>query len=117
MSTPENIELLRENNYEYILSLKILKDNRVLKILEGFSADDCKHFKKLKDNLFINEFSMPVDGFRKDERVIICYNPQRKEKTKQNRQIKIDESITYLDYFIENSPKGGAVKRKRILKQ
>jgi transposase len=116
MSTPLNIELLRENNYEYIMSLKILKDIRVSKILKEFSVDEYKHFMKLKDNLFIKELPLPVDGFRSDERVIICYNPKRAEKTKQNRKIKIDESIEYLDFVINNPPKRGKSKKKENFK-
>jgi transposase len=116
MSTPDNIELLRENNYEYILSLKILKDSRVTKILKGFSLDEYKHFIKLKDNLFIKEVPVPVDGFRSDERVIICYNSQRAEKTKQNRQIKINESKEYLDAVINNPPKRGKSKKPENFK-
>jgi len=111
MSTPENIELLRDNNYEYILSLKIFKDSRVSEILKGFTLDEYRLFKSLKDNLFIKELPSPVSSFRPDERVIICYNPERAKKTKQNRQTRIQESREYLQAIIDAPAKKGRSKK------
>jgi len=119
MSTPENIELLRDNNYEYILSLKIFKDSRVKDILKGFTLEDYKHFnpaKRDKDNLFIKELPSPVHGFRSDERVIICYNPKRAQKTKQNRKIRLDDCKAFLEAIINNPSKKGRSKKPEKIK-
>jgi len=119
MATPENIELLRDKHYEYITSLKLLKDSRALDILTRCAATQqkspslpqYKHFTKLKDNLFIHEMPSPIKDFNPDERIIICYNPERALVTHQNRDEKLNKSREYLQSIIDNPPKKGRRKQ------
>jgi len=111
MATPENIELLRDKHYEYITSLKPLKDSRASSILKSPSLPQYKHFTKLKDNLYIHEITSPGNEFNPDERIIICYNPERARVTRQKRDEKLNKSREYLQSIIDKPPKRG--KRKQ----
>ena len=111
MATPDNIARLRDDNYEYIMSLKLLKDARALELLKAFSTEDYMQFTRVKDNLFIKEISSPADGFHKDERLIICYNPERAQKTKHHRQQRIEESAAYLQSVIDKPPQRGRPRK------
>lgn len=107
MATPENIALLREKNYEYITSLKLLKDSRALSLLKSTSLPDYGQFTKLRDNLFVHEVFSPSEGFHPDERVIISYNPERARITRQKRHEKLTRSRKYLQSIIDTPPKKG----------
>lgn len=111
MATPENIHLLREKHYEYIMSLKLLKDARALQLLQRFTPDDYLSFQKLKDNLLIREIPAPITGFHTDERVIICYNPERAQTTKQRRDERLKKSQEYLQTIRDTPPKQGRRKK------
>ena len=111
MATPENIDLLRNKHYEYITSLKLLKDSRALTLLKDSSVPAVEHFTKLKDNLFIHELSSPGEGFHDDERIIICYNPERAAVTRQKRDQKLEESRQYLQAIIDAPAKRGRRKK------
>ena len=111
MSTPENISLLRDKHYEYITSLKLLKDSRALAILKDSSLPDYTRFTKLKDNLYIHEFTSPGKGFNENERIIICYNPERAQVTRRKRDEKLNESREYLQSIIDNPPQKGRRKQ------
>ena len=117
MATPENINLLRDKNYEYITSLKLLKDARALALLKDSSLPDSTHFTKLKDNLFIHEIPSPGKDFNPDERIIICYNPERAEVTRQQRDQKLEESRQYLQAIIDAPSRRGRRKKpeKRLV--
>lgn len=116
MATPENIQLLRDKKYEYITSLKIFNDSRVSDVLKGSSLTDYKKFQKLKDNLFTKEIKSPVLNFHLDERVIICYNPERAQVTKQNREERLKYSKEYIKTKIDNlSKKGGKKKPEKVI--
>jgi len=111
MATPDNIALLRDKHYEYITSLKLLKDSRALTILKDSSLPDYAQFTKLKDNLYIHEVISPSAGFHPDDRVIICYNPERARTTRQNRNEKLVKSREYLQEIKEQPPKQGRRKQ------
>jgi transposase len=111
MATPENITLLRDKNYEYITSLKLLKDSRALALLKNPSLPDYEHFTKLKDNLYIHEVTSPCAGFHDDERIIICYNPERAYATSQKREEKLTKSRKYLQSIIDTPPQRGRRKK------
>ena len=111
MATPENIDLLRDKQYEYITSLKLLKDSRALNLLKSPSLPDYNCFTKLKDNLYIHEVTSPCAGFHPAERVIICYNPERARTTRQNRDEKLVKSREYLQMIKEQPPKQGRRKQ------
>jgi len=113
MATTENIDILREKNYEYIMSLKLLMDARALNILKAPSLPDYKHFTELKDNLFIHETASPGQGFHEDERIIICYNPERAQITRQKRDEKLEESRKFLQAIIDTPPKRGQSKKPK----
>lgn len=49
MTTPENIALLREQRCEYIMSLKLLKDARALRILKDPALPSTEQFAALTD--------------------------------------------------------------------
>lgn len=116
MATPETIKQLRESKYEYITSLKILKDDRALRIIHNVDPDTSQEFIKLKDNLLIYEVPSPGEGFHDDERVIICYNPHRAERTKQNRTEKLDQAQGYLQNVIDtHSKQGKRIKPDKVL--
>ena len=111
MATPENIELLRDKNYEYITSLKLLRDSRALNILKSPSLPQYKHFTKLKDNLYIHEIILPGNEFNPDERIIICYNPERAQVTRRKLDEKLNKSRDYLQSIIDKPPKRGRRKQ------
>ena len=111
MATPENIELLRDKHYEYITSLKLLRDSRALDILKSPSLPQYKHFTKLKDNLYIHEITSPGNEFHPDERIIICYNPERAQVTRQKRDEKLNKNREYLQSIIDKPPKRGRRKQ------
>ena len=111
MATPGNITLLRDKNYEYITSLKLLKDSRALALLKDSSLPDYEHFTKLKDNLFIHEIHSPGKDFNPIERIIICYNPERAQVTCQKREEKLNKSREYLQSIIDKPPQRGRRKR------
>ena len=111
MATPDNIDLLRDKNYEYITSLKLLKDARALAILKDSSLPDYTLFIKLKDNLYVHEITSPGTGFHDDERIIICYNPERAQVTTQKREEKLEESRHYLQSIIDKPPQRGRRKQ------
>ena len=111
MATPENITLLRDKNYEYITSLKLLRDSRALNILKSPSLPQYKHFTKLKDNLYIHEIILPGNEFNPDERIIICYNPERAQVTRRKRDEKLNKSRDYLQSIIDKPPKRGQRKQ------
>ena len=111
MATPENINLLRDKNYEYITSLKLLKDSRALALLKDSSLPDYEHFTKLKDNLLIHEIPSPGNEFHPDERIIICYNPERANVTRQKRDEKLNKSREYLQSIIDKPPQRGRRKK------
>jgi len=111
MATPENISLLRDKHYEYITSLKLLRDSRALNILKSPSLPQYKHFTKLKDNLYIHEIILPGNEFNPDERIIICYNPERAQVTRRKRDEKLNKSRDYLQSIIDKPPKRGRRKQ------
>ena len=65
------------------------------------------------NDLFNEELSSPskLQGFHDDERVIICYNPQRAQKSKQRRDEKLKEAQQYLQTIIDTPPKQGRRKK------
>ena len=93
--TPDNLELLNNYGYEYILSLKLRKDPRASAILDSLSVEDYRHFEKLKDNLLFKELSPVAAG----ERIVACYNPIRAESSRSKRQQRLRESRDYLEGF------------------
>ncbi len=111
MATPENISLLRDKHYEYITSLKLLRDSRALNILKSPSLPQYKHFTKLKDNLYIHEIILPGNEFNPDERIIICYNPERAQVTRRKLDEKLNKSCDYLQSIIDKPPKRGRRKQ------
>ena len=111
MATPENITLLRENHYEYIMSLKLLKDARALRILKDTSLPESEEFIPLTDTLRIHEVVSPGAGFRDDERIIICYNPERAQVTREKRLSRIEESRQFLKSVVDAPPKQGRRKK------
>jgi len=111
MATPENITLLRENHYEYIMSLKLLKDARALRILKNPSLPESEEFIPLTDTLRIHEVVSPGAGFRDDERIIICYNPERAQVTREKRSARIEESRQFLKSVVDAPPKQGRRKK------
>ena len=110
MATPENITLLRDKHYEYITSLKLLKDSRALNLLKDPSLPRYEHFTKLKDNLFLHEIPSPGKDFNPDERIIICYNPERGQVTSKKREEKLTKSREYLQSIIDTPPQRGRRK-------
>jgi len=111
MATPDNIKILRDKKYEYIMSLKLLKDSRALILLKSPSLPDYKRFTKLKDNFYIHEINSPGNEFNPDERVIICYNPERAQVTSRKRDEKLNKSHEYLQSIIDKPPKKGRRKQ------
>jgi len=111
MATPDNIKILRDKKYEYIMSLKLLKDSRALALLKSHSLPDYKRFTKLKDNFYIHEINSPGNDFNTDERVIICYNPQRAQVTSTKRDEKLNKGREYLQSIIDKPPKRGRRKQ------
>lgn len=107
MATPETITQLRTRKYEYITSLKILKDARALRIMNTCDPGVSQECIKLKDNLLIHEIPSPGEGFHDDERVIVCYNPQRADTTRRKRSEKLDEAQRYLQNIIDAPSKQG----------
>jgi len=111
MATSDNITLLREHNYEYIVGMRLLKDARALAVLNDPSVPDREHFTVLKDNLSVHEVMSPGEGFHTDERVIICYNPERARSTRERRDKKLRESRDYLHEIKTRPPKRGQQRR------
>lgn len=111
MSTPENIMLLREKHYEYITSLKLLRDSRALALLKHPSLPEYTRFTQLKDNLYLYEITSPGAEFYADERIIICYNPERALATRRKRDDKLNETREYLTTIKERPPKKGQPKQ------
>jgi transposase len=107
MATSDNIALLRKNRYEYIVGMRLLKDARALAVLNDPSVPGREHFTLLKDNLSVHEVTAPGEGFHDDERVIICYNPERARSTRERRNEKLRESMDYLQEIRERPPKQG----------
>ncbi|MFQ6115281.1 MAG: IS1634 family transposase, partial [bacterium] len=93
--TPDNLELLNNYGYEYILSLKLRKDPRASAILDCLSVEDYRHFEKVKDNLFFKELSPAATG----ERIVACYNPVRAKSSRSKRKQRLRESLDYLESF------------------
>jgi transposase len=114
MATPENIKLIRENHYEYIMSLKLLKDARAIRILKDTSLPKPEKFIPLTDNLLYHEVVSLGEGFQEGERVIVCYNPLRAQITHEKRQARIEESRQFLKSIVDKPPKQG--KRKKPIK-
>ena len=107
MATSDNIALLRKHRYEYIVGMRLLKDARALAVLNDPSLPGREHFTVLKDNLSVHEVTKPGKGFHDDERVILCYNPERAQSTRERRAEKLEESREYLREIKERSPKQG----------
>ena len=116
MATPDTIDCLRNNHYEYITSLKLRRDSRALDILKNHSLPEYTRFTQLKDNLYIHEITAPITGFYIDERIVICYNPERAQATRRKRDEKLDETREYLKTIKERPPKKGQpTKPEKIL--
>lgn len=107
MATSENIALMRKNRYEYIVGMRLLKDARALAVLNDPSLPGRGHFTVIKDNLTVHEVTKPGEGFHDDERVIICYNPERAQSTRGRRDEKLEESREYLREIKERPSKQG----------
>lgn len=110
MATKTNLDLLREKDYEYIMSLKLHKDLRARRTLEDPALPDLEQFTPLKDNLRICELPVPGPGFREDERVIVCFNPERAEAARQKRALRLENGRTYLQSAADAPPKQGRPK-------
>jgi len=95
MATSDNIALLRKNRYEYIAGMRLLKDARALAVPNDPSVPDPEHFTVLKDNLSVHEVTSFGEGFHDDERIILCFNPERARSTMRRRDGKLRESADY----------------------
>lgn len=110
MATKTNLTLLREKRYEYIMSLKLHKDLRARRILEDPLLPDPEQFTPLKDNLRIYELPVPGPDFQKDERIIVCFNPERARATREKRAIRMEKGREYLQSVADAPPKKGRPK-------
>ena len=54
---------------------------------------------------------MPGNEFNPDERIIICYNPERAQVTRRKRDEKLNKSRDYLQSIIDKPPKRGRRKQ------
>jgi hypothetical protein len=110
MAAKTNLDLLRTKGYEYIMSLKLHKDVRVRRILEDPALPVPERFALLKDNLRVYELPLPGPGFWEDERVIICFNPERAEASREKRALRLEKGRTYLQSVVDAPPKQGRPK-------
>jgi len=116
MATETNLTLLREKKYEYISSLKLQKDSRARRILEDPVLSHPEQFTPLKDNLQVHELSAPGPGFQKEERVIVCFNPERARATREKRTLRMEKAREYLQSVSDAPPKQGRPRKpKKIL--
>jgi len=110
MATPANLALLREKGYEYIMSLKLHNDLRARRIMEDPVMANPERFTPLKDNLLIHELSVPGPDFQEDERVIVCFNPERARAAREKRALRMEKAREYLQSVSDAPPKQGRPK-------
>jgi len=111
MATPDNITLLRKKGYEYIMSMKLKKDARARRILEDPALPAPDQFVPVKDNLRVYEIPLPGAGFREDERVILCYNPERAQASREKRALRRERGRAYLQSVADAPPKKGRPRK------
>lgn len=113
MVTPQNIALLEEEGYEYILSLKLHKDPLASAALKGLSPQEYPSWERLKENLFVKELDPPCPG----RRIVALYNPIRARESRNGRQQKIQEAVEYLEGFALPRRKGQHKDPQKIHRQ
>ena len=112
MATPDNITLLRAKDYEYIVSMKLKKDARARRILEDPTLPAPEQFVPVADHLRVYEVPSPGAGFRDNERVILCYNPERAQATREKRALHVERGRAYLQSVADAPPKRGRPQKQ-----
>ena len=102
-----NLTEVEFQGYEYIVNLKLRKNNEVREILKF--GDDISSYTKVKENLLIKEHRMG------SLRYLFCYNPENAFLDKDSRERRIKKAETGLQKILNWTKKGKTKTEKEVV--
>ena len=106
------LEDVQRAGYPFICSTSMHKENFAKEIIKEIPSVDtnAEDWKKVKDNLWIYEYPRKIDSHR----ICITFNPQRRDSQSKKRQRRIQEAISYLESFNEETKRGNQRNNQKV---